>query len=128
MSLVEKCLDAEAKNIELRKKLESLTGAPSAAPGKSDEAAEGKLRAIELMKGELALKQTMEQKELTVKRLQEEIRMHTLEMRTVGEAIQEARNVGQPPWETTGFNTIEYRDPYPTGLSKRTPNGGYFTS
>ena len=82
----------------------------------------------ELMKGELELKQMMEQKELTVKRLQEEIKAHKLEMRAVGEAIQEAKSVGQPPWEVTGYKTVPYKDSFHTGLMKRTPTGGYFTS
>lgn len=122
-TLVEQCLDAEAKNIELRQKLAALTGAASAAPGVKNDETEGKLRAIELMKNELALKQTVEAKELQCKRLQEEIRAHKMDMRKVHEDIQEARNVGQAPWETTGFGTIDYRDPFPTGLSKRTPTG-----
>lgn len=122
-TLVDQCLDAEAKNIELRQKLAALSGAPSAAPGVKNDETEGKLRAIELMKNELALKQTVEAKELQCKRLQEEIRAHTMDMRKVHEDIQEARNVGQAPWETTGVGTIDYRDPFPTGLSKRTPTG-----
>ena len=128
MSLNEQCLDAEAKNIELRKKLAALTGADAAAPGAKSDETEAKLRAIELMKGELQLKQTIEQKELQVKRLQEEIKAHKLEMRAVGEAIQEAKSVGQPPWEVTGYKTVPYKDSFHTGLMKRTPTGGYFTS
>ena len=123
MSLTEACLDAEAKNIALRKQLMALTGAEGAAPSTKNDETEGKLRAIELMKNELALKQTVESKELAVKRLQEEIKAHKMDIRKVHEDIQEARNVGQAPWEVTGFGTIEYRDPFPTGLSKRTPTG-----
>ena len=127
MSLVDACLDAEAKNIALRHRLASLTGETSEAPkDKVNLETEGKLKAIELMKTELALKQSMEMKELQVRRLQEEIHAQQMEDRTVKAAIQEARNVGQAPWETTGFGTCEYRDPFPTGLSKRTPTGGYF--
>jgi hypothetical protein len=127
MSLVEACLDAEAKNIALRQRLSQMQGESSDAPkDKVTQETEGKLRAIELMKAELALKQSMETKELQVKRLQEEIHAQQMEDRTIKAAIQEARNVGQPAWETTGFGTCEYRDPFPTGLSKRTPTGGYF--
>ena len=122
-TLVDQCLDAEAKNIELRQKLAALAGAASAAPGVKNDETEGKLRAIELMKNELALKQSVEAKELQCKRLQEEIRAHKMDMRKVHEDIQEARNVGQAPWETTGFGTIEYFDRFPTGLYKRTPTG-----
>ena len=87
MSLVEACLDAEAKNIALRQRLSQMSGESSDAPkDKVNEETEGTLRAIELMK----------------------------------------TDVGQAPWETTGFGTCEYRDPFPTGLSKRTPTGGYF--
>ena len=126
MSIVQQCLDAEAKNIVLREKLSELRGEPK--KDKQSVETEGKLRAIELMKGELELKQMMEQKELTVKRLQEEIKAHKLEMRAVGEAVQEAKSVGQPPWEVTGYKTVPYKDSFHTGLMKRTPTGGYFTS
>ena len=129
MSLQEQCLDAEAKNVALRHRLTTMAGETSGAPGsKVNEETEGKLRAIELMKVELALKESMEQKELQVKRLQEEIHAQQLEDRTVKSAIQEARNVGQAPWETTGFGTCPYSDRFPTGISKRTPGGGYFAS
>ena len=129
MSLVEACLDAEAKNIALRQRLSQMSGESSDAPkDKVNEETEGKLRAIELMKTELALKQSMEMKELQVKRLQEEIHAQQMEDRTVKAAIQEARNVGQAPWETTGFGTCSYSDRFPTGISKRTPGGGYFAS
>ena len=126
-SLVEQCLNAEAKNVALRQKLGQLKGEISDVPSdKINKETEGKLRAIELMKTELALKQSMESKELQVKRLQEEIHAEQMEDRAIKAAIQEARNVGQPVWETTGFGTCTYRDPFPTGLSKRTPTGGYF--
>ena len=94
---------------------------------KINKETEGKLRAIELMKTELALKQSMESKELMVKRLQEEIHAEQMEDRAIKAAIHEARNVGQPVWETTGYGTITYRDPFPTGLPKRTPTGGFFS-
>ena len=127
MSLVEACLDAEAKNVALRQRLSQMTGETSDAPNdKVNKETEGKLRAIELMKTELALKQSMEMKELQVKRLQEEIHAQQMEDRAIKAGIQEARNVGQAPWETTGFGTCTYRDPFPTGLPKRTPTGGYF--
>ena len=127
-SLVEQCLDAEAKNVALRQKLGQLKGEISDVPSdKINKETEGKLRAIELMKTELALKQSMESKELMVKRLQEEIHAEQMEDRAIKAAIHEARNVGQPVWETTGYGTITYRDPFPTGLPKRTPTGGFFS-
>ena len=69
-SLVEQCLDAEAKNVALRQKLGQMKGEISDVPSdKINKETEGKLRAIELMKTELALKQSMESKELMVKLL-----------------------------------------------------------
>lgn len=50
------------------------------------------------------------------------------DMRQIQHKIEDTRNVGKSSWELTGFNTIPYRDPFHTGLSKRTPTGGYFTS
>ena len=126
-SLVEQCLDAEAKNVALRQKLGQMKGEISDVPtDKINKETEGKLRAIELMKTELALKQSMESKELMVKRLQEEIHAEQMEDRAIKAAIHEARTSASG-LETTGYGTITYRDPFPTGLPKRTPTGGFFS-
>ena len=39
-----------------------------------------------------------------------------------------ARNIGKAVWESTGFGVIPYADPFPTGIDKRTPTGGFFSS
>ena len=66
--------------------------------------------------------------ELAIKQLQQELMEDREDMRQVQHKIEDARNIGKSSWEITGINTIPYRDPFHTGLSKRTPTGGYFTS
>ena len=73
-------------------------------------------------------KQSIAMKELEIKHLQGEIKEATTQLKQVQGEIDEERNAGKAVWETVGISTVLYRDPYHTGVSKRTPTGGYFTS
>ena len=50
------------------------------------------------------------------------------EMRRLQKKMDAARNIGKAVWESTGFGVIPYADPFPTGIDKRTPTGGFFSS
>ena len=45
------------------------------------------------------------------------------QMKKVQEEIDVERSSGKAVWETVGIGTVPYRDPFHTGLSKRTPTG-----
>ena len=49
--------------------------------------------------------------------------MENQEMKQVQEEIDKERSSGKAVWETVGIQTVSYRDPFHTGLSKRTPTG-----
>ena len=120
---------AQAKNAELKAQLATLKGGASEPAASSKSAAtKGKLAAIDLMKDELSLQQKIEQKELMMKQLHSELSESKADLQAVRANIDAARNSGQAVWESIGPETISYRDPFHTGLSKRTPTGGYFTS
>ena len=77
---------------------------------------------------ELGLKQETEKEELMVKQLQATIKEKQNALKKVQTEIDKERSSGKSVWETVGISTVSYRDPFHTGLSKRTPTGGYFTS
>lgn len=127
-SVVEKILEEKQRHEQLAATLKAMGGnVPEAAKPVSKEL-EGKLAAIELSKTELALKQNMDRNELTIKQLQEQLHADAENMKKVRKQMEEFNRSGEPAWETTGVGTVKYRDPFHTGLSKRTPTGGYFTS
>lgn len=86
------------------------------------------MRVIDLQETEIGLKQAVEHEELQVKQLQQTIKEKQTKLKTVQGDIDKERNAGKAVWETVGISTVSYRDPFHTGLSKRTPTGGYFTS
>ena len=55
--------------------------------------------------------------------LQQEIGELRNEQRLNAQAMDGARNMGNDSWASVGPGTIPYRDPYHSGLSKRTPTG-----
>ena len=86
------------------------------------------MRVIDLQETEIGLKQAVDHEELQVKQLQQTIKEKQTKLKTVQGDIDKERNAGKAVWETVGISTVSYRDPFHTGLSKRTPTGGYFTS
>uniref|UniRef100_A0A7S4B8H3 Uncharacterized protein n=1 Tax=Chrysotila carterae TaxID=13221 RepID=A0A7S4B8H3_CHRCT len=122
-----------ARNLELKQTLATLNGQ---GLGSSSRASTpngrtrtcGKLLAIDLQKDELELKQSIERKLLQIKNLQQEVSEEREALRKVQKQMEDARNTNRVSWDQTGISTVEYRDPFHTGLSKRTPTGGYFTS
>ena len=83
---------------------------------------------IDLQEKELHLKQASEKEELMVKQLNATIKEKQNALKKVQTEIDQERSSGKAVWETVGISTVSYRDPFHTGLSKRTPTGGYFTS
>jgi hypothetical protein len=83
---------------------------------------------IDLQEKELKLKQDTEKEELMVKQLNATIKEKQNALKKVQTEIDQERSSGKAVWETVGISTVSYRDPFHTGLSKRTPTGGYFTS
>ena len=116
------------KNEQLRAALQSMGGATSPQVARPSPELEGKLKAIALSKEHLELKQRIERGELQIKQLQEQVESDRVQMKKVQKQMDEYSRAGDPVWEKTGFGTIAYTDPFHTGLSKRTPTGGYFTS
>lgn len=88
--------------------------------------AQSKLRVIELSKKELELKQSIEQMELTVRQTQAMIKEKQQDLKAIQADMDKERSSGMAVWETVGITTQSYRDPFHTGLSKRTPNGAHW--
>jgi Skp family chaperone for outer membrane proteins len=127
-SVVERILEEKQRHEQLSATLKSLGGHVSEPVKPASKELEGKLSKIELSKTALELKQNMDRNELTIKQLQEQLHADGEQMKKVRKQMETFNRSGQPAWETTGAGTVPYRDPFHTGLSKRTPTGGYFTS
>ncbi len=119
----------QERNAGLRATLESL-GAPSPRDsGEQDKQAQSEVKAkerlllVKLSESELMLKQKIAKKELQVKQLLEEIKEDKEDLKSVRADIDAARSAGRAVWEEVGIKTVSYRDPFHTGLSKRTPTG-----
>ena len=77
---------------------------------------------------QIELLESIKSKEDRIAELQDEIRTHKVHMMRVRDLDAEDKFNSKPSWETTGYNVLPYRDPQMTGLSKRTPSGGFFSS
>eukprot|EP00322_Chrysochromulina_rotalis_P030206 CAMPEP_0115858206 /NCGR_PEP_ID=MMETSP0287-20121206/15978_1 /TAXON_ID=412157 /ORGANISM="Chrysochromulina rotalis, Strain UIO044" /LENGTH=129 /DNA_ID=CAMNT_0003312463 /DNA_START=20 /DNA_END=409 /DNA_ORIENTATION=+ len=123
--------EAQAKNESLRATKEALLKpASDLAPMKSEtqKKAEAKLKMIEMEKKIFELQQVIDRKELQAKHLLEECKEMGMKKKDMQTEVDKLRNAGKAVWETVGRETITYKDPFHTGLSKRTPTGGHFTS
>ena len=116
--------EALATNILLKQKLDRLRGNEATLSNKQS----GKMRAIELQHNLLKLQQKMERQDQQMRRLAEEQSAARTEIRKVQKDIEDALHQDKASWEQIGFGTIAYKDGFPTGLNKRTPTGGHFTS
>ena len=74
------------------------------------------------------LREKIEQQELAVKQINQTLKEDNQALKKLQGEIDKERSSGKSVWETVGISTIQYKDPFHTGLSKRTPTGGYFTS
>ena len=133
MSAVQQMIAEEtARNESLKAALASLKGGPTAgAPaGVPESAAKAAvaMRIIALSEKELEMKQKIEQQELAVKQINQTLKEDNQALKKLQGEIDKERSSGKSVWETVGISTIQYKDPFHTGLSKRTPTGGYFTS
>mmetsp|Transcript_1983 Transcript_1983/g.3151 ORF Transcript_1983/g.3151 Transcript_1983/m.3151 type:complete len:132 (-) Transcript_1983:246-641(-) len=131
MSAAELAAEQE-RYARLKAELAALQGASMSEPvpdvPKSNEKAAAKLLVIQLSEKKTELEQKLERKELQVKHLNAQMKEDQEDLRSLNEKIDAARNSGLAVWETVGRSTHPYSDPFHTGLSKRTPNGGFFTS
>ena len=80
------------------------------------------------MNKQIELLDAVKSKEDKIAQLEDEIRTHKVHIQRVRDLDAEEKYNSKPAWETTGYNTLPYRDPFHTGLSKRTPTGGFFSS
>ena len=81
------------------------------------------LKIIDMSETELNLKQAIDKEELMVKQLHATIKEKNDALKKVQTDIDKERSSGKAVWETVGISTVSYRDPFHTGLSKRTPTG-----
>ena len=104
--------------------LKSSAGA-SKAPVQSDaqKKAAMKMKIIDKEKDVFQLKQKIEKNNLQAAHLAQETKNLQSKLRDVQTEIDQMRSEGVPVWESVGINTVPYKDPFHTGLSKRTPTG-----
>lgn len=77
---------------------------------------------------QIDLLDSINDKQKKIAQLEDEIRTHKVHMQRVHDLSAEEDYISKPAWETTGVSVLPYRDPDHTGLSKRTPSGGFFSS
>ena len=119
------------RNARLKAALASLSAPMSEAASTMTAAqikAASQLKVVDLQEKQFALTQEVEKAELSIKHLQTKLKEDQESLKNVGHSIDQERNSGKAVWETVGIQTVTYRDPFHTGLSKRTPTGGFFTS
>ena len=118
--------EEQARNESLRatlSKLKAPVEAEVVTQSESQIKAASKLKIIDMQETEHALLQQIEKRDMLIKHLQAEIKESTDELKTVQTEIEKERSSGKAVWETVGISTVSYRDPFHTGLSKRTPTG-----
>ena len=118
--------EEKAKNESLKATLAALKAPKGEAPTGPTEAqkkAALKLKIIEKEKQVFQLQQKIDKNNMEISHLQGETKSLSSKLQDVQSEIEHMRNAGKAVWETVGFQTIEYKDPYHTGLSKRTPTG-----
>jgi hypothetical protein len=113
----------QAKNEALKATLKALTAPPAAPVAESTKKAESKLKIIALQEKTFAEQQEIERLELEAKQLLARAKEHSRKKKDIEKEIDIVRNADKPVWETVGMQTITYRDPFHTGVSKRTPTG-----
>ena len=132
MSLQTRLAEADAVNQSLKATLASLkAGAPTEDNAQVPESAvkaATAMRIIALQEKEFELKQKVEQQELAHKQILQTIKEDKAALKKLTGEIEKEKSSGKDVWQTVGISTISYRDPFHTGLSKRTPTGGFFSS
>eukprot|EP00966_Prymnesium_polylepis_P113299 2620022-Prymnesium_polylepis.1 len=113
-----------ARNEALRAKLTELKPAAATSVGSGAAVkAQKKMEVLGMQKNEEGLKQKIEKKELQVQHLLHQMKEDKEDLKKLNEEMDAVRNSGKAVWETVGFLTHPYHDPFHTGLSKRTPTG-----
>ena len=114
------------RNAALKATLSSLL-APTAeevvVESESQKKAASAMKVIDMQEKELGISQKVARAETMIKHLQAEIKEDTNALKTVQSEIDKEKSKGKAVWETVGISTVTYRDPFHTGLSKRTPTG-----
>ena len=114
------------RNAALKATLASLL-APTAeevvVESESQKKAASAMKVIDMQEKELEISQKVARAETMIKHLQAEIKEDTNALKTVQSEIDKEKSKGKAVWETVGISTVTYRDPFHTGLSKRTPTG-----
>lgn len=96
---------------------------PTAQTGAAHSKAQKKIEMLAMQAKEEELKQKVERKELAVQHLLQQMKEDKEDLKKLSEEMDAVRNSGKAVWETVGFSTHPYHDPFHTGLSKRTPTG-----
>jgi len=123
--------EEKARNDALKSALATLKapkGAASEGPSAAQVKAATAFTIIDLQEKQHKIQQQVETAELRKKHIELEMKEAQEKLKACGEDIDKIRSSGKAAWEQVGIKTVPYRDPFHTGLSKRTPTGGYFTS
>jgi hypothetical protein len=115
-----------ARNEALKATLAGLKAPKAAAAAPVSEAqkkAAHKMQIIEKEGVAFKLQQEIDRIELEVKHKLAEAKELKQKLKSVSTDIAEMKNAGAAVWESTGYATVSYKDPFHTGLPKRTPTG-----
>lgn len=115
-----------ARNAALRATLSKLKAPAEEAVVEMSAAqikAVSALKVIDMQETEMGMLQKIKEKEMRIKHLQEEIKAEDGALKQCQGEIEKERSSGKAVWEMVGISTVSYRDPFHTGLSKRTPTG-----
>ena len=126
MGTAEDLAKEKERNATLKATLDGLKAqqtTETTGPTAAAEKAAKKMEVINMQKTEEALKQKIEQKELAVQHLLQQMKEDKEDLKKINAEMDGVRNSGKAVWETVGFLTHPYHDPFHTGLSKRTPTG-----
>lgn len=116
----------EDRNAALKATLASLgkpTVVAEVTQSESQKKAVSALKVIDLQEKEMGLMQKVQRAEKQIEHLRSEIKEDKTDLKLTQEDIDKERSSGKAVWEIVGIGTVPYRDPFHTGLSKRTPTG-----
>ena len=119
------------RNEALKETLMRLQAPPVAEEFQTSAAqtkAASQLKIIDLQEKAMALNQKIAKAEMDKKHIDAINKEDNIALKKLQDDMEKERSAGKAVWETVGIQTVSYRDPFHTGLSKRTPTGGFFTS
>ena len=118
----------QAKNADLKAAYAALKKGESTATAVVPESqlkADSKLKIIGIQEKTFELKQELDTLEMQKAHIAQQIKEKQMKLKDREKEIDDIRNKDAAVWDKTGFDTIVYKDPFHTGLSKRTPTGAH---